>query len=122
MTYLAAAISLALFVWSLRWSRAVEAAGSAVALARSAIATLLDATLSDEEKERAARASSLQLGLRAVAILARFALAAAVPLLFLLLLIAARVLSLGALVGLLESWEFIAASSLVIGAALFWRR
>ena len=122
MIYFAAAVSLALFVWSLRRSRAVETAGSAVRFAKSAMATLFDATLSDEEKERAARASSRRLAVDAVMILARLAVAIAVPVAFFALLIVARVISAAALVAMLESWVFVAASTIAIGTALIWRR
>ena len=122
MIYLATAVSLVLFVWSLRWSRAVETAGNAVTFARSAMATLFDATLSDDEKERAARASSRRLAIDAVMILARLAMAIAVPLAFFTLLIVVRVISLAPLLIMLESWTFIAASTIAIGAALIWQR
>ena len=122
MIYLATAVSLVLFVWSLRWSRAVETAGNAVKFARSAMATLFDATLSDDEKERAARASSRRLAIDAVMILARLAMAIAVPLAFFALLIVVRVISLAPLLIMLESWTFIAASTIAIGAALIWQR
>lgn len=121
MIYTAAAVSLALFVWALRRSRAVETAGAAVTQAKSAVAMLRDATLSDGEKERRARASSLQLFAQALAIVARLAGALAIPLVFLLLLMALHLLSVGPLLEFLESWKFAVVSSVAVVAALAWR-
>ena len=122
MIYLAAALSLALFVWSLRRCGAVESAGSAVGMARTAFATLRDATLSDDEKERAARAFSARLLVQGVAVLGRLALALALPLGFLLLLLIGGLVSVAALVALLDSWTFLIVSTAAVGVALFWRR
>ena len=121
MIYLAAAVSLALFVWALRWSRAVETAGAAVTQAKSAVAMLRDRTLSDDEKEKRARASSLRLLVQAAAITARLAGALAIPLAFLALLVALNVLSAGPLVAFLESWTFAIVSCIAVVAALAWR-
>lgn len=121
MIYLAAAISLVLFVWALRWSRAVETAGAAVTQARSAVAMLRDGTLSDDEKEKRARASSLRLLVQAAAIAARLAGALAIPLAFLALLAALNMLSVGPLVAFLESWKFAVISCVAVVAALAWR-
>lgn len=122
MIYLAAALLLALFCWSLRRSGAVESAGNAVGIARSAFATLRDRALSDDEKERAARAFSARLLAQGVAIFGRLALAAALPLGLVLLLLLGGVVSLAALTGVLESWTFLTLSTAAVAAALFWRR
>jgi hypothetical protein len=122
MTYLAAIVSVVLFGFGLKWTRAAETAGDAIAIARSALATLLDARLSDDEKERAARASSLRLVLASARILGGFALAAGTALAFLVVLVATRVVGLAALVAVAESWTFIAFSAIVVTAALWWRR
>jgi len=122
MIYLATAVSLGLFVWSLRRSRAVETAGSAVALAKSATAKLLDGSLSDAEKERAARISAARLLVHSAAIPARLALAAMPPLAFLALLVAMGAVDFASLAQVLESWAFLAVSTPVFLAALLWRR
>lgn len=122
MIYIAAALSLALFIWSLRRCGAVERAGGALGMARSAFATLRDATLSDDDKERAARAFSARLLVQGVAILARLGLALAVPLGFLLLLVAGGLVTVASLAAVLDSWVFLAVSTAAVGAALFWRQ
>ena len=122
MVYLAVAVSLGLFARSLKWFRAVETAVTAFPFARSAMAALFDATLSDDDKERAAQAACARLLIHATEIIARFALSAAVPLVLLELLIAARLLSSAPLAQVLESWEFMGASAIVVGATLLWRQ
>jgi hypothetical protein len=122
MTYLAIAAALGLFIWSLRWSHAVDRTMLAVTAARTAMASLLDPALSDDEKERAARASSAQLFVHSASIALRLALALAVPTSFLAALILARILQLTSLVAVLESWPVIAASFVLVGAALLWKR
>ncbi len=121
MSYLAVAIALGLFIWSFRRSRAAESTGSAVLAAKSAMASLLDPALGDEEKERAARASSGKLLMLSASIAARLVLALAVPTIFLAGLIAAKILNLTSIVNILESWPLIVTSTIVIGAALFWK-
>ncbi|HEX5454336.1 MAG TPA: hypothetical protein VFX06_11130 [Stellaceae bacterium] len=122
MNYLAAAAAVALFAWGLKRVHAVETAAGAIALARRATAILLDASLSDDEKERAARASSLRLLRDAARLLGSLGLAAAVSLGFLALLVWARLVTVAALADAAESWVFLAAATLVAGIALFWRR
>jgi hypothetical protein len=122
MTYLAIAGALALFVWSLKRSRAVEKTSLAVTTARTAMASLLDPSLSDDEKERAARASSLQLFAHSASIALRLAIALAIPTAFLGALIFVKILRLPALISVLESWPMIAASTIAVGAVLLWKR
>jgi hypothetical protein len=122
MIYFAVAVSLGLFVWGLKRSRVIDASASAIGVARRATAMLLDRTVSDAEKERAARAAATRLLRHAGAILARFALAVVAPLAFLALLIALRLIGVASVLRVLESWEFIAASSCVVAAVPLWRR
>ena len=122
MIWFALAISVGLFVLSLKWSRAVETAGNAMGIARHAMAILSDKTLSDDEKERAARESSGKLLLLGLAIAARLVLALAVPALFLGLLVALHLVALSAVAAALESWTFLVASAIVIGAAMVFMK
>ncbi|MGH6875884.1 MAG: hypothetical protein ACREHV_00745 [Rhizomicrobium sp.] len=122
MTYPAIAAALVLFFWSLKRSRAIERTVLAVTTARMAMASLLDSAVSDEEKERTARASSARLFVHSASIALRVALSLAVPTVFLAVLILARILRLTSLIAVLESWPVIAASFLVVGAALLWKR
>ena len=122
MNYLAAAAAVALFACGLKRLHAVETAAGAIALARRAAAILLDASLSDDEKERVARTSSLRLLRDAARLLGGLALAAAVALGFLALMVWARLVTVAALADAAESWMFLAVAPLVAGAALFWRR
>ena len=122
MTYLAIAAALGLFVWSLKWSHAVDRTMLAVTTARTAMASLLDPALSDDEKERAARASSAQLFAHSASIVLRLAMALAVPAVFLAALILARFLDLRSLIAVLESWPVIAASFVAVSAVLLWKR
>lgn len=122
MTYLAAGLAVVLFALGLKWSRAAQSAGSALALAKRAMTTLLDARLSDDEKERVARAASLRLLSAAARILGGFALAAAAALAFLGLAVASRLVGVAALVAVAESWTFLGFSTVVVSTALLWRR
>jgi hypothetical protein len=122
MTWLAAAVALAIFAWSLKRSRAMECAGAAVSTARSAMATLLDPALTDEDKERAARASSLVMFGHAATVTLRLALALMVPLVFLAALVIARIFDASSLIKTLESWPMILASLIVVTVALLWKR
>jgi hypothetical protein len=122
MTWIAVAVALGIFAWSLKRSRAMECAGEAVSTARCAMATLLDPALTDDDKERAARNSSLQLFGHAAGITLRLALALLVPVAFLAVLVIARILSATALVNTVESWPMILASTIVVIVALLWKR
>src|SRR5580692_11307397 len=103
MTWFAVAVALGIFAWSLKRSRAMECAGEAVSAARGTMATLLDPALTDEDKERAARNSSLQMFGHAATITVRLALALIVPVAFLAVLVVARILNATILVNTLES-------------------
>jgi hypothetical protein len=122
MTYFALAVSLALFAWGLRRSRAMETALGAIAVARNTTAALLDARLSDAEKERAARNAAGRLLIQAGAILARFALALTAPLAFLALFVALHLVGAAAVLRTLGSWEFAAVWSGITVVVLVWRR
>jgi hypothetical protein len=122
MTWFAVAVALGIFAWSLKRSRAMECAGEAVSAARGAMATLLDPALTDEDKERAARNSSLQMFGHAATITVRLALALIVPVAFLAVLVVARILNATILVNTLESWPMILASTIVVTVALLWKR
>ena len=122
MTYLAIAAALALFVWSLKRLRAIERATAAIATARTAVGTLLDPGLGDDEKERVARASSVQLFRYSGSIALRLAFAVAIPAIFLASLVYSRLLQTPTLVNALESWEVLLASTIAVGAVLLWKR
>lgn len=121
MTYLALAVSVALFVWSLKKSGAIEVAYTAVGTARQGMGKLLEPGLSDEDKERAARQASIVLFGHSASIILRFAAAFAVPVIFLFVLILTGVLARAPLFATLESWPFLIASFLAICVAIFWR-
>jgi hypothetical protein len=100
----------------------MECAGEAVSTARGAMATLLDPALTDDDKERAARATSLRMFGHAASITLRLAIALLVPLAFLAALVIARILNATALIDTLESWQMILTSMIVVTAALLWKR
>lgn len=122
MNWFAAAVALGIFAWSLKRSRAMECAGAAVSTARGAMTTLFDPALTDDDKEKAARATSLQMFGHAATITLRLAFALLVPLAFLAVLVTARILNATSLINTLESWPMILASTVVVTAALLWKR
>jgi hypothetical protein len=122
MNWVAAAVALGIFAWSLKLSRAMESAGEAVSTARGAMAALLDPSLTDEDKERSARTTSLRMFGHAATITLRLGLALLVPVVFLAVLVAARILNATSLINTLESWQMILASTIIVTAALLWKR
>lgn len=122
MTYLVALLSVAAFGWALWRIGAADSVRAAAATARAGLATLGHPGLSDDEKERAARASALQLTSASARILGGLGLASLTPLAILALPVEAGFVSLASLTQVLLSWRFVTASAIICLAALLLRR
>jgi hypothetical protein len=124
VTYLAVALSIALFLVCFWVFRVVPAAAAIVASARGAFAALRDPQLTDDAKETAAQRASLALLGGLFSILLRAAAAVAVSLAPPLAFAALGLASLDDTYALLASWEVIAVTTvaMVVGFVLSRRR
>jgi len=111
VTYVAVALSIALFLVCFWAFRVVRAATGIVASARSAFAVIRDPELPDDAKEIAAQRASLSLLGGLVSILLRAAAAVAVSLVPPFAFAALGLASLDETFALLASWEAIAVTT-----------
>lgn len=122
MTWLAIALSIALFCWCLRAFRLVPASLEAVSTARQAAGVMRDPALDDDEKESRIQAAALRLFRLFASITLRAAAALLVPVLAVLLLAWLGVVDVDAVVATAMSWPVILGTTvLMVVALLLWR-
>ena len=122
MTYVAIALSIVLFCWSLRALRLVPASLEAVSTAREAAFVMRDPALDDDEKESRVQAAALRLFRLFATITLRTVAALAVPVVVLAALAGLDLVSVPEVLDAALSWPVILASTLAMGAALIlWR-
>lgn len=122
MTYLAIALSIVLFCWSLRALRLVPASLDAVSTAREAAGVMRNPALEDDEKESRVQAAAVRLFRLFGTITLRTVAALAVPVVVLAVLAGVDLVSVPEVLDAALSWPVIAASTLAMGAALIlWR-
>ena len=121
MVYLVIAVAVGMYTQTLKWARVVDCAYQIISIARTSTAALRDPSLSDDQKERCSRRSSLLLFKWTAILVVRFAFAIIVPIIFLVLIVELRLVELSALMSTLESPPVVIIATLVIVTSLFWR-
>ena len=122
MTYLAIALAIAVFCWSLRAFRLVPASLDAVSTAREAAGVMRDPALDDDEKESRVQAAALRLFKLFATITLRVVVALALPALAVALLTWIGAVEAEAVLDAALSWPVIVVSTVVMAAALVvWR-
>ncbi|MBI3677588.1 MAG: hypothetical protein HY243_13330 [Proteobacteria bacterium] len=122
MTYLAVALSLVALVIGLKLSRAVEVAKRALVSSREGLAVLSDRSLSDSEKERLARRTSLALFAAGGHAALRLILALVFPAVLLGLAVITKLVEPDALFAVLGSWPVMLAGLLAFALAVILER
>lgn len=122
MTWVAIALSIALFCWCLHAFRLVPASLEAVSTARQAAGVMRDPALGDDEKESRVQAAALRLFRLFATITLRAAAALLVPLAAVLLLAWSGLVDLDAVVATATSWPVIlGTTALMVAALVAWR-
>ncbi|MDX1540809.1 MAG: hypothetical protein R3349_05345 [Geminicoccaceae bacterium] len=122
MTYLAIALAIAIFCWSLHAFRLVPASLEAVSTARQAAGVMRDPALDDDEKESRVQAAALRLFKLFGTITLRVVAALLLPAVAVVLLAWAGVVDLDAVLEAAISWPVIIVSTVVMVAVLVvWR-
>lgn len=122
MTYLAIALAIAIFCWSLHAFRLVPASLEAVSTARQAAGVMRDPALDDDEKESRVQAAALRLFKLFATITLRVAAALLLPALAVALLAWAGLVDTQAVLDAALSWPVIVVSTVVMVAVLVvWR-
>lgn len=122
MTWLAVALSIALFCWSLHAFRLVPASLEAISTARRAAGVMRDPALDDDQKEGLIRAAALRLFGLFATITVRALLALLAPVAVVVLLAWLGLVELDAVIAASLSWPVILGSLILMAVALvFWR-
>jgi len=117
--YLAAFLTVTVFVVALWWFGIVPAAAKAVAVSRDSATIIRDPALSDEDKERALQSASLTLLRGFLSITWRGAAAVGVSLLPMVVFDVVGLADFGAVADFLATWEAIVVASVVI-TLVYW--
>ncbi len=120
--YLAAFLTVAIFVAALWLFGIVSVAANAVEISRDSTRTIRDPALSDEDKERTLQRASLTLLRSFVSITARGAAAIGASLLPMLAFEAAGLARFWDIVDFLSTWEAIIVASVLVTLAYLVRR
>jgi hypothetical protein len=120
MSYVAIAIAILLFCWSLRTLGLVPASLEVVSTARRAAAVIKAPDLSDREKEAQTRAAAIRLFVLFGTIALKTVVALAVPVLAIVLLGLTDIVAMPDVIEASMSWPVIAAST-IAAALVLWR-
>lgn len=118
MTYLAIAIAIAIFCWSLYAFRLVPASLEAISTARQAALVMRDPALDDDEKETRVQQAALRLFRLFGSITLRVAAALLLPVLAVAALVGIGLVEVNAVLEAAISWPVIVVSTIVMVGAL----
>lgn len=120
MSYVAVALAIVLFCWSLRALRLVPASLEVVSTARRAAAVIKAPDLSDREKEAQIQAAAIRLFALFGSITLRAVVALGIPVLAIMLLGLTGLVAVPDVIEASVSWPVLAASAIAAGLVL-WR-
>lgn len=120
MSYVAIALAIVLFCWSLRMLGLVPASREVVSTARRAAAVIKAPELSDREKEAQTRAAAIRLFALFGTITLRAAVALAVPVLVIMLLGLTDIVAAPDVIEASMSWPVVVAST-IAATLVLWR-